>query len=90
MKELRERTALPAAPGGRPRPTPKRLSLGLVGLLTSALVTASLWGCSRSHQASAKELAAVTYAPVPGRGWEVSTPAHEGLDPLLVAKTPKL
>lgn len=32
------------------------------------------------------ELADVTYAPLPGGGWEVSTPAAEGLDAMLVAE----
>lgn len=33
-----------------------------------------------------EELAAVTYAPLPGEGWKVSTPAEQGLDPMLVAQ----
>ncbi len=32
------------------------------------------------------ELAGVTYAPRPGTDWKVSTPAEQGLDPLLVAE----
>jgi CubicO group peptidase (beta-lactamase class C family) len=35
---------------------------------------------------SARELAAVEYAPLPGDDWKVSTPADEGLDPRLVAR----
>ncbi|MEZ4633429.1 MAG: serine hydrolase [Caldilineaceae bacterium] len=33
---------------------------------------------------SAEELAAVDYTPIPGADWAVSTPAEQGLDPLLV------
>jgi CubicO group peptidase (beta-lactamase class C family) len=32
------------------------------------------------------DLAAIDYTPVPGRDWEVSTPAEQGLDPDLVAE----
>ena len=34
----------------------------------------------------AEELEEVEYRPLPGRDWEVSTPAAEGLDPMLVAE----
>jgi len=34
----------------------------------------------------AKELAAVDYTPLPGGDWMVSTPAQQGLDPMLVAE----
>ncbi len=34
----------------------------------------------------AEDLEAVAYAPLPGGDWEVSTPAKEGLDPMLVAE----
>jgi CubicO group peptidase (beta-lactamase class C family) len=33
-----------------------------------------------------QELRAVKYTPLPGDGWEVSTPAEQGLDPMLVAE----
>jgi CubicO group peptidase (beta-lactamase class C family) len=33
-----------------------------------------------------EELDAIDYAPVPGRGWAVSSPAEQGLDPMLVAR----
>lgn len=35
---------------------------------------------------SAAELEAVDYTPLPGDDWQVSTPAEQGLDPMLVAK----
>lgn len=35
---------------------------------------------------STADLEAVDYAPLPGADWEVSTPAEQGLDPLLVAE----
>jgi CubicO group peptidase (beta-lactamase class C family) len=34
----------------------------------------------------AEELEAVTYTPLPGDDWKVSTPAEQGLDPMLVAE----
>ena len=33
-----------------------------------------------------EELRAVKYTPLPGDGWEVSTPGKQGLDPMLVAE----
>jgi CubicO group peptidase (beta-lactamase class C family) len=33
-----------------------------------------------------EELEAVEYTPIPGRDWEVSTPAEQGVDPMLVAR----
>jgi CubicO group peptidase (beta-lactamase class C family) len=33
-----------------------------------------------------EDLEAVNYTPVPGDGWKVSTPAEQGLDPMLVAE----
>ncbi len=33
-----------------------------------------------------EQLRAVKYAPLPGNDWEVSTPAKQGLDPMLVAE----
>jgi len=35
---------------------------------------------------STKELKAVKYTPLPGDDWKVSTPAEQGLDPMLVAE----
>lgn len=35
---------------------------------------------------STKDLKAVEYAPLTGDDWKVSTPAEQGLDPMLVAE----
>ena len=52
-------------------------------LITSAiLILSMLAGCGPS----AAELAAVDYTPLPGDGWEISTPEAQGLDPMLVAE----
>jgi CubicO group peptidase (beta-lactamase class C family) len=52
-------------------------------LLTSAiLILAMLVGCGPSPE----DLAAVDYTPLPGDDWEVSTPAEQGLDPMLVGE----
>jgi CubicO group peptidase (beta-lactamase class C family) len=52
-------------------------------LLTASLILilSMLAGCGPS----AEDLAEVNYTPLPGDGWEVSTPEAEGLDPMLVA-----
>jgi CubicO group peptidase (beta-lactamase class C family) len=47
------------------------------------LILSMLVGCGPSTE----DLAAVDYTPLPGDGWEVSTPEAEGLDPMLLAKT---
>jgi CubicO group peptidase (beta-lactamase class C family) len=44
-----------------------------------------LVGCGPSGP-SAEELEAVEYTPLPGDDWKVSTPAEQGLDPMLVAE----
>jgi CubicO group peptidase (beta-lactamase class C family) len=52
-------------------------------LLTSAiLVLSMLTACGPS----AEELEAVDYTPLPGDDWRVSTPAEQGLDPMLLAE----
>ncbi len=52
-------------------------------LVASAiLITIMLAGCGPSEE----ELQAVDYTPLPGGGWEVSTPAEQGLDPELIAQ----
>lgn len=56
----------------------QRKSLRLLGLL---LIFWILSGCGPSLQ----ELQKVDYTPLPGGDWEVSTPAKEGLDSMLVA-----
>ena len=52
-------------------------------LFTSViLILLTLIGCGPSTA----ELATVTYTPLPGDDWKVSTPAEQGLDPMLVAE----
>ena len=52
-------------------------------LFTSViLVLSMLVGCGPSTE----DLEAVDYTPVPGDDWKVSTPAEQGLDPMLVAE----
>jgi CubicO group peptidase (beta-lactamase class C family) len=52
-------------------------------LITSLiLILSMLVGCGPSTE----DLEAVEYAPLPGDDWEVSTPAEQGLDPMLVAE----
>jgi CubicO group peptidase (beta-lactamase class C family) len=46
------------------------------------LVMLALASCSPSSE----DLLAVDYTPLPGDDWEVSTPAEQGLDPMLVAE----
>ncbi|MEJ2209434.1 MAG: serine hydrolase [Anaerolineae bacterium] len=58
-------------------------------LFTSALLILSILGSSilvGCGGPSAEELEAVDYTPLPGDDWQVSTPAEQGLDPLLVAQ----
>jgi CubicO group peptidase (beta-lactamase class C family) len=52
-------------------------------LFTSViLVLSMLIGCGPSTE----DLEAVDYKPLPGDDWKVSTPAEQGLDPMLVAE----
>jgi CubicO group peptidase (beta-lactamase class C family) len=53
-----------------------------VSFTIAIVLISSLAGCGPSLE----DLAAVDYAPVPGRDLEVSTPQEEGLDPNLVAQ----
>jgi CubicO group peptidase (beta-lactamase class C family) len=46
------------------------------------LILSTMVGCSPSTA----ELEAVDYTPLPGDDWKVSTPAEQGLDPMLVAE----
>ena len=46
------------------------------------LVLSALASCSPSIE----DLLAVDYTPLPGDDWNVSTPAEQGLDPMLVAE----
>jgi CubicO group peptidase (beta-lactamase class C family) len=49
------------------------------------LILSMLVGCGPSGP-STEDLLAVEYTPLPGDDWKVSTPAEQGLDPMLVAK----
>jgi len=57
------------------------LFVGVI-IILSILASSGLAGCSPSTA----ELAQVDYAPLPGDDWQVSTPAEQGLDPMLVAE----
>jgi len=55
-------------------------------LITSViLILSMLVGCAPSSS-SVEDLEAVEYTPLPGDDWKVSTPAEQGLDPMLVAE----
>jgi CubicO group peptidase (beta-lactamase class C family) len=54
----------------------------LLTVTLAILISAMLVGCGPSPA----DLAAVDYAPLPGDDWAVSTPAEQGLDPMLVAR----
>lgn len=63
-------------------------SLARPAFLAAALALAVLTllaGCDASSPAPA-ELEAVDYRPLPGDDWQRSTPAEQGLDPMLVAE----
>jgi CubicO group peptidase (beta-lactamase class C family) len=49
------------------------------------LVLSMLVGCSPSRP-SIEDLEAVTYTPLPGDDWKISTPEEQGLNPMLVAE----
>ena len=51
-------------------------------LILSILIPSGLVGCGPRTE----DLEAVEYTPLPGDDWEVSTPAEQGLDPMLVAE----
>jgi len=52
-------------------------------LITSViLILSTLFGCGPRTE----DLEAVEYTPLPGDDWEVSTPAEQGLDPMLVGE----
>jgi CubicO group peptidase (beta-lactamase class C family) len=63
----------------------KRRRHSLLLFASVILILSMLVGCSPSSP-SPEELEAVEYAPSPGGDWEVSTPAEQGLDPMLVAE----
>jgi CubicO group peptidase (beta-lactamase class C family) len=62
--------------------TPKRRKLSFILFTTVILILSMLVGCGPSTE----DLEAVDYTPLPGDDWKVSTPAEQGLDPLLVAE----
>ncbi len=62
------------------RGLPHRYTLLLLASLI--LVLSVLAGCG----SCAWNMDLVDYAPLPGGGWQVSTPEEQGLDPMLVAK----
>jgi CubicO group peptidase (beta-lactamase class C family) len=51
-------------------------------LILSILISSGLAGCGPS----AEDLETVDYTPLPGDDWKVSTPAEQGLDPMLVSE----
>jgi CubicO group peptidase (beta-lactamase class C family) len=57
----------------------------LLFITSAILILSTLVGCSPSGP-SVEDLLAVEYTPLPGDNWEVSTPAEQGLDPMLVAE----
>jgi CubicO group peptidase (beta-lactamase class C family) len=63
----------------------KRREHPLLLFASVTLVLSMLVGCVASGP-SVEELEAVEYTPLPGDDWEVSTPAEQGLDPMLVAE----
>lgn len=64
---------------------PTKLILVLSILILSCLVSCSSPSSTRNKPAP-EELETIDYKPVPGDDWEVSTPAEQDLDPLLVAE----
>jgi CubicO group peptidase (beta-lactamase class C family) len=67
------------------RPKGRKRSFPLLAsaiLIFSILMPTGLVGCGPS----AEELEAVDYGPVVREDWKVSTPAQQGLDPMLVAE----
>ena len=50
--------------------------------VSTILILSMLVGCGPS----VRDLETVDYTPLPGNDWEISTPAEQGLDPMLVAK----
>ncbi len=62
--------------------TSKRRQNSFFLFITVIMVPTSLVGCGPSKE----ELEAVDYTPLPGDDWKISTPAEQGLDPMLVAE----
>jgi CubicO group peptidase (beta-lactamase class C family) len=60
----------------------KRRQHSFLSFTSAILILSMLVGCGPSTA----ELEAVDYTPLPGDDWKVSTPAEQGLDPMLVAE----
>ena len=60
----------------------KRRQHSILLITGTILILTMSVGCGPSPEA----LKAVEYAPPTGDGWKVSTPAEQGLDPMLVAE----
>jgi hypothetical protein len=60
----------------------KRRQHSFLMFIIAILILSMLVGCGPSTE----DLEAVDYTPLPGDDWEVSTPAEQGLDPMLVAE----
>ena len=61
---------------------PKRRQGPFLIFTGAILILSMLIGCGPSTE----ELEAVEYTPLPGNDWDVSTPAEQGLNPMLVAE----
>ena len=61
---------------------PKGRQHSFLLIISVILILSSLVG----YTAQAQDLKAVEYTPLPGDDWGVSTPAEQGLDPMLVAE----
>jgi CubicO group peptidase (beta-lactamase class C family) len=60
----------------------RRRAFLVFAMVIFVLTASGLVGCGPSTE----ELEAVDYTPLRGDGWQVSTPAEQGLDPMLVAE----
>ena len=60
----------------------RRRAFLVFAMVIFVLTASGLVGCGPSTE----ELEAVDYTPLRGDGWQVSTPAEQGLDPQLVAE----
>jgi len=64
---------------------PKERQYSYLLFASLILILSMLLGCGPSGP-STEDLLTVEYTPLPGNDWEVSTPAEQGLDPMLVAE----
>jgi len=62
--------------------SPKRRQHSFLLFTSVSLILSMLVGCGPSIE----DLEAVNYTPLPGDDWEISTPAEQGLDSMLVAE----